>query len=186
MKDKAIIELYINRLEDAISETQKKYSSLCRSIAYNILRDNSETEECINDTYMKLWNSIPPQIPVILKNYIAKITRNTALQFYRMKHRLKRGGDTVELALSEIAECVDMTNDVESTADGRETSQEITDFLDGLESSRRIVFLLRYWNFMSVKEIAARQGMSEAGIRTSLHRTRNQLKKFLEEKGIYQ
>lgn len=186
MEDKAIIDLYINRSEDAISETHKKYSSLCRSIAYNILRDNGETEECTNDTYMKLWNSIPPQIPAVLKNYIAKITRNTALHFYRMKHRLKRGGDTVEIALSEIAECVDMTNDVESEADGKETSQEIADFLDSLESSKRIVFLLRYWDFMSVKEIAARQGISEASVRTSLHRTRNQLKKFLEEKGLYQ
>lgn len=186
MEDKAIIELYISRSEDAISETQKKYSSLCRSIAYNILRDNGETEECTNDTYMKLWNSIPPQIPVILKNYIAKIARNTALHFYRMKHRMKRGGDTVELALSEIAECVDMTNDVESAAEGRETSEEIADFLDSLDSTRRTVFLLRYWDFMSVREIAEKQGLSESSVRTSLHRTRNQLKKFLEEKGLYQ
>lgn len=186
MEDKAIIDLYVKRSENAISETEKKYSSFCLSIAYNILRDNGESEECTNDTYLKLWNSIPPQIPAILKNYIAKIARNTALQFYRMKHRLKRGGDTVEIALSEIAECVDMTNDVESETDVKETSQEIAVFLDSLDSSRRIVFLLRYWSFMSVKEIAERQRISEASVRTSLHRTRNQLKKYLKEKGLYQ
>ena len=129
MEDKAIIDLYVKRSENAISETEKKYSSFCLSIAYNILRDNGESEECTNDTYLKLWNSIPPQIPAILKNYIAKIARNTALQFYRMKHRLKRGGDTVEIALSEIAECVDMTNDVESETEKKETSEKISEML---------------------------------------------------------
>lgn len=186
MEDKAIIDLYLSRSEKAINETDKKYRPFCRSIAFNILRDHGESDECINDTYLKLWNSIPPQIPVMLANYIAKITRNTALFFYRQKHRLKRGGDTVELALSEIAECVDMSSDVENETAGRETAAEIAEFLDSLDESRRVVFLLRYWYFLSNGEIAKRQNISEASVRTSLHRSRKQLKKFLEEKGIYQ
>lgn len=186
MEDKDILNLYLKRSESAISETDKKYRPLCLSIVYSILRDYGETDECINDTYMKLWNSIPPQIPVVLRNYIARIARNTSLLLYRGKHRLKRGGNTVDIALSEIAECVNMSSDVEAEADSKETSREITEFLDSLEYEKRIVFLLRYWNFMSVKEIAEKQGITEAKVRTSLHRTRNQLKIFLEEKGIYQ
>ena len=186
MEDKEIIELFLGPSENAICETDKKYRSFCRSIAYNILHDHGETDECINDTYLKLWNSIPPQIPEKLNNYIAKITRNAALYLYKRKHRLKRGGDMVEIALSEIAECVDMHNNVENKTEEKETEQAITEFLDGLDSSKRIIFLLRYWYFMSVKEIAKRQEISEVNVRTSLHRTRKQLKEFLKEREIYQ
>lgn len=185
MEDGKIIELFVKRSEDAINETDKKYRLLCRSIAYNILRDNGETEECINDTYLKLWNSIPPQIPVFFNNYIARITRNTAIYFYKKKHRLKRGSDTVELALSEIAECVDMNCDVENETEKKETTQAITEFLDSLESSKRKIFLLRYWNFCSVKEISEHEGISEVSVRTTLHRVRKQLKKYLEERDLY-
>jgi len=185
MEDKSIIDLFISRSENAISETDKKYRSFCRSIAFNILRDHGESDECINDTYLKLWNSIPPQIPVKLANYIARITRNTALYFYNRKHRKKRGGDNAEIAISELAECVDMNCDVEAETEKKETVQVLTDFLDSLEREKRIVFLLRYWCFLSVKEIAERQEISEANVRTSLHRTRKQLKNYLEERGLY-
>lgn len=185
MEDSSIIELFIKRSEDAISETDKKYRLFCRRIAYSILRDYGEADECLNDTYLKMWKNIPPQIPVVFKNFIARITRNTALHLYEKKHRIKRGADTVELALSEIAECVDMKSDVEAESDRTEMENAITDFLDSLESDRRVVFVLRYWHFMSVKEIAEKRCISESNVKTSLHRTRKQLKAFLEERDLY-
>ncbi len=185
MDDKEIINLYTIRSEKAISETDKKYRHYCFSIAYNILYDRGESDECVNDTYYKVWNAIPPKIPQILQAFIGKITRNTALHIYEKKKRKKRGSGEIELALSELQECVDMKTDIEDLSSSKELENAITEFLDELEKKKRIIFVLRYWHILSIKQIAHRQDMSETQVKVLLFRIRADLKEYLQERNLY-
>jgi RNA polymerase sigma-70 factor (ECF subfamily) len=182
VEDNRIVELYLERSETAIAETQKKYGKYCHYIAYNILNSNSDAEECVNDTYLKVWDSIPPQKPKLLKSFIGRIARNLALDRYDREHALKRRANT-DLALEEIGECV-------PEDDGRELSDEIAlrdainGFLESLPEETRIIFMRRYWYLSPVGHIAGDLGLSVSNVKVILMRTRKKLKAYLEKEGI--
>lgn len=182
LQDSEIIELYISRDERAISETAEKYGAYCEKIAYNILLDSFDAEECVNDTYMRTWNAIPPTLPRILSSFLAKITRNLALDRYRKKNTAKRSG--YETSLNELSECVggrDISDEMEISDIGAAISRFL---LTESDISRRL-FIRRYFFEDSVGEIAKAHGLSTSAVKTSLHRTRLRLKAFLSEEGIY-
>lgn len=181
MDDLQIIELFWQRSEKALTATKKKYGSYCRTIAYRILRSAEDTEECLNDTYLRLWNSIPPRRPQKLSAYLAKITRNLALDRVEKRSAAKRGGGEVPLALEELAECIPGGGD---PVEERELKDALERFLRALPAETRRIFMKRYWHLYSVKAIAKEDGLGESKVKMILLRTRSQLKEFLEKEGI--
>ncbi len=184
MDDKQIIDLYIERSENAISETADKYGKYCHHIAYNILYNTEDSEECVNDTYLRAWNNIPPQIPEQLKAFLGKITRNLALDKYKYYNRGKRGNGQVVLALDELQECVPALSDVEQAITDRELVQILNRFLAGLPADKRKIFMRRYWYLSPIKEIASDFAMSESKVKMLLYRVRCDFKQVLEKEGI--
>lgn len=183
MEDREIVNLYWERNCGAIKETAAKYGGYCKSIAKNILGNNEDAEECVNDTYLNTWNSIPSHRPDILSTYLGKITRN--LSFDRVRHRQadKRGGGEIELVLEELAECVSGTDSVEQEIEKQELVRAINNFLDTLSQEKCNIFLCRYWYAIPVSEIAARFGMTEGNVSVILNRIRGKLKHYLIERG---
>lgn len=180
--DIRIIELFTSRSKEAVSALSKKYEKLCRSISYNILRNREDAEECVNDTYLKVWDSIPPAKPDNLTAYVCRIARNISLDKLRYNLRSKRNGNTDAL-LSELSECIPSTDNVEESADDT-LKNAITDFLDGLSDRDRNIFVRRYFFCDDVKSISKRLGVTETNVTTILNRTRNNLKKYLSDNGI--
>ena len=184
MEDKQIVQLYFERSEAAISETAGKYGKLCHTIAYNILYNEEDSEECVNDTYMKAWEVIPPQIPEKLAAFLGKITRNFAISKYRHNSSKKRGGGQVMYALEELAECIPDKNTTEQAISDKLFIEQLNGFLENLPAEKRKVFMQRYWYLRPISEIAEEFSMSESKVKMILHRTRNMLKVFLEKEGI--
>ena len=183
MEDSRIVELYWERAEEAITQTKNKYGRYCHSIAYNILYSDEDAEECVNDTYVKAWNAIPPQRPVRLSAFVGKITRNIALDRYDASVAQKRDSGTA-LVLDEIAECVPDGGDADPVADEYILRDAINGFLCSLPQRTRIVFMRRYWYLCSVEEIARDLEMSESNVKVTLMRTRTKFKEYLTRKGI--
>ncbi|MBQ7354920.1 MAG: sigma-70 family RNA polymerase sigma factor [Clostridia bacterium] len=182
--DERIVDLYFARSEEAIAETAARYGSYCKTIASSILASNEDTEECVNDTWLKAWNSIPPARPGSLKAYLAKITRNLAIHRREKERAEKRGGGEIPLVLSELAECVPDQSTVEDGFSKVALADVLNRFLSGLPREKRIVFLRRYWYNASVAEIAGDMGLTEAKVKSILHRLRGQLKLLLEKEEI--
>ena len=184
MEDHKIVELYLERDENAIKETKEKYDKYCSYIADNILNSKPDTEECVNDTYLATWNSIPPSKPSSLKAYVGKIVRNPALNRY-VKNRAKKRSEAVEVVLDELSEVLP-----DSSSDGRNLTDELTlkyalnVFVGSLKPQTREIFIRRYWFLSSVKEIARTHGISESKVKVTLLRTREQLRDFLRKEGI--
>ena len=183
MEDNQIIELYWNRDENAITETGRKYGAYCRKIAVNILQNEEDSEECVNDTWLKTWNSIPPHRPENLRLFLAKITRNLSFNRYNENTAQKRGGGEITLVLDELAECLEAKSDVEQIVLGKELKECIKGFVTTLRERDRNVFVRRYFFVDTVKEIAERYGISENNVMVILSRTRKQLKNKLEKEG---
>ncbi len=183
MDDKSIIELYFARDEAAIEKTAEKYSALCRKLAHNILGNNSDTDECVNDTYIKVWNSIPPAKPESLKAYVASIARNMSFDILRKRNAKKRSDSQGTIALDELAECVSGGDSPETELFRKALSEDIDRFLDTLAQKNCDIFVLRYWYAYSVKEIAEKLRMSETTVSVILLRSRKKLKKYLIERG---
>ncbi len=184
MDDRDIIDLYWQRSESAISETDKKYGRYCRYIAGNILRSDTEAEECVDDAYMNAWASIPPTRPHSLRTFIGKITRNVALNRYARNRAQKRYAG-IEATLDEIEELIAAPSGAEeSFIDTIALRDALNEFLGTLTRKARVIFVKRYWYLASIKEIADEINTSESSIKVALHRTRGELKQFLEEKGI--
>ena len=177
MQDNEIIRMYLDRNEQAIAESDRKYGALCHSVAMNILDSRPDAEECVNDTWLKAWNSIPPQHPTYLKAFLCRITRNLALDRFRTLHRRKRNAD-IEVSLSELEACIPMP---EESAD--ELPGLLNMFLDGLDSLERRLFMGKYWHGYSLRQLAKGYGLSENAVSLHLMRTRKKLKAFLEERG---
>ena len=181
MEDRKIIELYFARNESAIAETDRKYGAYCRAIAYRILEDRLDSEEVANDTYLRLWNSIPPQKPDPLKPYVGRISRNLALDVYDSKHAGKRQG--VTLALEELSECL-------PSSDGREIGESaaLTDalsrFISSLPERERVIFVRRYFYLCPIAEIAGSLALKESTTAMTLSRTREKLRKFPVKEGF--
>jgi RNA polymerase sigma-70 factor (ECF subfamily) len=182
VEDQQIIELYLKRSENAIKETKIKYGRLFFRIAYNILRNHEDSEECENDTYLKAWSSIPPKEPNPLSAYLGKIARNLALQKYEYYSAKKRNTD-LELAFNELEDCIPSNYDTESRYQEGELGRAIDAFLRSIDREARIIFVLRYWHADSVKAIASRFHISVSKVKSSLFRTRNRLKTYLMEEG---
>lgn len=185
MEDQEIIDLYISRSQNAISETENKYGSYCRTIARNILNDKGETDECVNDSYFRTWKAIPPTIPKILKAFLGKITRNTALNMYEKNHASKRNNGQIAASLDELTECIDHSSDTQQKVERSEVIAALNEFLEGLDKNKRICFMQRYFYMTPVKEIAEKNGMSEGSLKTMLSRVRADLKKYVKERGLY-
>lgn len=182
MDDLQIVELFWQRSEKAITESQQKYYGYCSTIAYNILHSPEDTEECVNDTWIKAWNTIPPSRPHRLSVFLGKIIRNIALDRYRKNKTLKRGKGQAAICLDELAECI---ADGKNFADDLVVKDTLNYFLQSLNSKKRHIFMLRYWYLFSIKDIAKYCSMSEGAVKMSLQRTRIVLKEFLEKEGIY-
>ncbi len=183
MEDTKIIELYFARDEIAILETSKKYGRYCTKIAENILGNTEDSKECVNDTYLAAWNTIPPKRPTLLSAFLGKITRNLAFNKYRYERREKRGSGDVSLVLDELAECVSDRDTPEASIDRRELIAEINRFLDNIGQKQCELFVLRYWYFESIDTIAKRFSMSESNVYTTLSRLREKLSTHLKERG---
>ena len=184
MDEKEIIDLYWARSERAIGETDKKYGKFCFRIAYNILADHGDSEECVNDTYLHTWNAIPPRRPNKLSAFLGKITRNLALNRVERDSAQKRGGGQVTVAVEELSVCIPDPNTVERQLEDKELADALNRFLEGLPGETRRIFLRRYWQLCPVREIAAFYGISESKVKMSLLRTRGKLRAFLEKEGI--
>ena len=183
MEDNKIIELYWERSETAITETQNKYGRYCHYIAYNILYSNEDSEECVNDTYLRAWDSMPPHRPERLSAFLGKITRNLALDRYDRSRAQKRSSN-VEVALSELEECIPDVRGGLSVADEIVLRDATNGFLASLPVRTRKVFVRRYWYLSTVKDIACDLDMSESNVKVLLLRTRQRFKSYLEKEGI--
>ena len=184
MKDKDIIDLFNKRSEDAIHETEKKYGKYCHYIAYNILYNRQDSEECVNDTYFYAWKTIPPHYPEKLSAYLGKITRNLALNKWEYYHAKKRGKRQISMVLEELQECIPSSNIVEEIIDEIYFTKILNDFLALLPKQKRIIFMQRYWYMSSVKEISVRFGMRESKVKMLLMRLRNDFRIYLEKEGV--
>lgn len=184
MDDEKIVQLYWDRNDQAITATADKYGRYCASIAKNILDNKEDAEECVNDTYLNAWNSMPPHRPSILSTFLGKITRNLSFNKYKYNTADKRGGGEVALVLDEIAELVSGTDSVEQEVSRKELLKAIDAFLDRLPPDKRSIFVCRYWYFDSVSDIAYRFGMTENNVSVTLNRLRLKLHNNLLERGF--
>ena len=184
MDDQQIIRLFWARAEDAIAETAKRYGRYCHAIAYNILRSQEDSEECVNDAWLRAWESIPPHRPERLDAFLGKITRNLALNRWEKAAAGKRGGGQVEVALEELQDCLPTAENIEQTVDSMALTAALNRFLASLPSETRRIFMQRYWYLRSIKAIAAELGANESKVKMTLLRARGKLKQILEEEGI--
>ena len=183
MEDKEIIGLYLDRNEQAITATSEKYGSYCKTISVNILKNDEDAEECVNDTYMKTWNAIPPQIPVIFSAFLGKIVRNISFNKYRHNNSQKRGGAEMPLILDELGEIVSGKESVEDEIDKKELLRDINGFLNSISEYKRGIFIRRYWYSDKVSDIAQRYGRSENSVSVELNRIRKKLSDHLLKRG---
>lgn len=185
MEDFEIIELFNRRSESAVKAASEKFGSLCRKIIYSILKNKEDCEECENDIYMKLWDTIPPQQPKLLSAYIARIAKNLAISKYRYSHRQKRGSGEIDLVFEELSDFAPSPHTPEKTAESRETVEAVNEFLRRLPEEKRIIFIRRYCCCSSVKDIAKDMNLTESNAFSILSRTKSALKDYLKERGLY-
>ncbi len=182
MDDQRIIDLYFARNEQAPALTQVRYGRLCYGVAKGILSRHEDAEECVNDTLLQAWNTIPPTKPDSLPAYLCRITRNLAINRYRQSHREKREADQLTLALDELSECLSAPD--EGTLDSIAIRDAMQTFLRAQSETVRNIFLQRYWYVRPIADIAAEFGMSENRVKVTLHRTRAKLRDYLRKEGI--
>lgn len=183
MEDNAILDLYFNRDEIAITETDRKYGDYCHSIAIRILRCAEDSEEAVNDTYWHAWNTIPPQRPNVLRLFLARITRNLAFDRWRKLSAAKRKGEETELVLEELAACIPGREQIDDQLNAKELARAIRTFLDTLQARDRDIFLHRYFYVDDTATIAARYALPRANVNLILSRTRAKLKTYLTQEG---
>ncbi len=182
MDDLRIIELYFNRDEQAIKETDTKYGKLCRSIAYNILNNYEDSEECVNDTYVGVWNTIPPTRPDNFMSFICKIARNLSLKRLEFMKRKKRSAEII-LSLDELAAVLPDERYAPDVND-EDVGKLISKFLRSQEEDVRNVFIRKYFYFDSIREIAKCYSFTESKVKNMLFYTRNKLKDYLIKEGV--
>jgi RNA polymerase sigma-70 factor (ECF subfamily) len=179
VEDEAIIELYFARDEKAITETVEKYGARCRKLGLRILGNPQDAEECCNDVWLRVWNTIPPQHPAHFGAYLVKLMRNAALNLYEKNHAEKRGGAQTAVLLDELAECLAAPDDVEAQITEAETGEMLRTFLRTVSDEAKNIFILRYVYMMPVKEIAETYRISVSKVKVSLYRTRRELRDYL-------
>lgn len=184
MEDNRILELYWARDERAVEETQKSYGRYCYHIAWNILFEKEDSEECVNDTWLHAWNAIPPKKPDRLAVFLGTITRNLSLDRWKKKRSAKRGGGRLQQTLDELEECLPAAHGVEDQVEAAELERLLNGFLRMLPERECNIFLRRYWYAEEYQAIADRYGMKLNTVKTVLFRTRKRLKEYLEGEGV--
>ena len=184
MLDEEIIELFFRRSELALKELKTKYGKMCLQTSYNILGNYFDAEECVNDSYLGVWNAIPPTKPDPLLTYVLKIVRNISLTCYHKNHAQKRNG-SYDVAVEELEEFLVSPDSVESKMEMKELTEAIESFLDSQSAQNRVIFLRRYWFYDNYAQIAKQVGLSEKNVSVRLTRMRKQLKDYLEERGNF-
>ena len=184
MEDSNIVQLYWDRNPKAITETANKYDKYCTSIAKNILGNYEDAEECVNDTYMNAWNSMPNHKPDVLSAFLGKITRNLSFNRYKLNHANKRGGSQIPAILDELGECICGTSNIEQELEYKELINAINSFLNTLSLKKRSIFVCRYWYSDSIADIAKQHGIRENTVSMTLIRLRKKLQKYLAERGF--
>lgn len=184
MEDREIIRLYMECKEEAIRQTQKKYHKYLFTIAYNILADRQDSEECVSDTYLAAWESIPLNAPENLSTYLGKITRRKAMDIYRRENSQKRRPSQYALSLQELSECFTDGSTPEEALESRTLGDAINRFLVTLPPDTRNAFISRYFYFDSLKEVARGSGIRETKLKSLLYRTRMALREFLLKEGF--
>lgn len=184
MEDSRILDLYFQRSEQAIAETDKKYGGYCYSIAYQILFSPQDAEERVSDAYLAAWNAIPPKRPASLGAYLGRITRNLSIDLWRSWSAHKRGGGEFPLCLDELRDCASGQPSVEERQIQKEVIEKLNDFLGRLPERERRVFLCRYWYMDSIQSIADSFGFTQTRVTTMLSRTRAKLRKELQKEGL--
>lgn len=185
MRDEEIIALYWRRDEAAIGQTRKKYGGYLSKIAYNILFDREDCEESVNDTYLRAWNSMPPQKPQALLAYLSRLARQAAIDILRKRDSKKRQASQYACSLSELEDCLSDGNRTERDADLNLLARAIGAFLATVSEEERNLFLGRYYFADSLREAAGYLGMSEPKAKSMLYRTRIRLRKHLEKEGFF-
>lgn len=184
VNDPEIVALYWQRDENAVLETARKYEAYLFRIAYNILANAEDSRECVNDTYLAAWNSMPEHKPDVLSVYLGKITRQIAIDRYRKKHAEKRYASEYAVSLSELEDCLASGALPEQAVEAKMLDEAVDAFLRSLPKQARMIFIGRYYFFDPVKTIASYCGVSEAKVKTSLFRTRRKLKEYLVKEGF--
>jgi len=182
--DNKIIDLFWARSQQAITESEKKYGAYCRAVARNILDREEDAEECVNDTWLRSWNVMPPQRPTVLQAFFGKLTRNLSLDRWRRDRAQKRGGNQVDLALDELEDCLASRDRVDEQLDAQQTSELISRFVRSLPERDRLLFVRRYWYLDDIQSLAKRMGMGQSQVKSRLHRIRLRLKAELEKDGV--
>ena len=183
MNDSQIVALFFDRDQRAIEETDAKYSKYCYSITHNILRNREDAEEAVSDSYLALWDAIPPHKPAVLRTFLGKIARRTALKRWERNRTQKRGGGEVALALEELSEYLSDGTTPETAIEMAELTQILNSFLRKLPKEERQVFVCRYWYLDSIADITARFGFSQSKVKSMLGRIRTRLRLYLTKEG---
>lgn len=184
MESKEIIQLFFDRNEAAITAVSEKYGDYCSKIAENILGSREDSEECVNDAFLKAWELIPPNRPERLSTFLGKLIRNAAIDRLKYRSAEKRGSLKTDIILDELSEVIPDSCSVELEQERRELISEINRFLKKLPLQKRNIFIRRYWFCDGVGEIAAGNGLTENNVSVILNRTRKKLKQHLEKKGM--
>ena len=184
MTDSEIVDLYWQRSERAIAETDNKYGRYCHHIAYAVCSDRQDAEECVNDTWLRAWNAMPDKRPSLLSTFLGRITRNLAINRLEKRTRQKRGGGETPLALDELAECLPSEADPVREIELQELREAVHRFVEGLGETEQKVFVARYWYLASVEEIAQRMNFSRSKVKSMLYRLRGRLRERLTEEGL--
>lgn len=184
MDDSRIVALYWQRQEEAITASAQKYGPYCNTISYNITCSKEDAEECVNETWLRSWNTIPPQRPTLLSAFFGKIVRNCSMDVLRKKASLKRGGGNTPLALEELEECIAGGSDVEQQAESRQLTESLNRFLRSLPQRDCTLFLRRYFFMDSLEAAAKHCHLSRNNAGVILHRTRQKLAQHLKKEGL--
>lgn len=184
MNDNELIQLYFERDEQAISETERRFGGYFYTIAHNILGCVQDAEECVNDVLMRLWEHIPPAKPDNVYAYFIAVARSVARRKYKMNHTRKRGGGETQVVLDELYDCCSESDSVEAQVDKNALCDAINAFLGTLNPEHRTIFILRYWYVYTVEEITEKLGISKSKVTVTLMRTRQKLRKYLEQEGF--
>ena len=182
LNDDEIIARYFSRDEAAIAATSEKYGEQCYGASYNILRIREDAEECVSDSYLRVWNSVPPERPQSLKCYLLKIVRNISLDRLRFLKRKRRARE-LEISFSEL-ENILPDSQVPNECELSDLAELLNAFLETLELDAQVIMVARYWHLMPISGISSRYGFSQSKVKTSLTRSREKLRKYLSERGL--
>ena len=182
MEDFKIVDLYWERSERAISETRTKYERMLSGISYSLLRSDEDAEECVNDTYLSAWNSMPSDRPIYLGAYLSKIIRALSIDKFRSKHSKRRGG--FEELCEELDECIPDPSSIQAQYENGQLARAINRFIAELPEEKRVIFIRRYFYSDSVEQIAKRMGFTSSKVKTSLFRMREELRQILEKEDM--